>query len=780
MDLGRVDELATEIGREPEKLIPLLHALQEHYGYLPEPALSHLCEVTDIRPSAAAGVATFFDGFELEPAGKHRISICCGTACHVKGAERIHEAFARHLELGPGQRTDADGLFTLGKVACLGCCTLAPAVRIGEVTYGHVSADGAERLVYDFLDQADREERGIVPATPGDGRERAEVRVGLGSCCVAGGSDSVFRAVEQTLIRSKADAVVKRVGCVGMCHQTPLVEVVLPGREPSLYAQVSERDAPAIVRRHFPRPGLLGRLSSLFSRGIDRLLTDEAWPALERHALDVRDRPVAEFLERQRRIATEHSGEVDPLDLDECLARGGFGALDSCLSNSSPDELIDVLDRSGLRGRGGAGFPTAHKWKVAREAAGERKVVICNGDEGDPGAFMDRMILESSPFRVIEGLALAAWAIGAREGVFYVRAEYRLAVDRLREAIDLCRERGVLERDGFHLQLEVARGAGAFVCGEETALIASLEGRRGMPRLRPPFPAERGLAGAPTLVNNVETLALVPWIVRHGAQAFAAIGTATSTGTKVFALAGKVARGGLVEVPMGITVREVIEEVGGGVAGGGRLKAVQIGGPSGGCVPASLADTPIDYEALASVGSMMGSGGLVVLDQTDCMVDVTRFFLEFTQRQSCGRCAPCRLGTLRMLEIVDRIREGRGRPGDVELLEELSLQVAQSSLCGLGRTAPNPVLSTLRYFRGEWEAHLEGRCPAGRCKALIDYVVTESCIGCTVCAQRCPVDAIPMNPYERHEIDGELCTRCDVCRIACPVEAIEVQSKCRS
>ena len=783
VDLARVDEAVAAVGRAPQDLIPLLQALQEHYGYLPELALRRLCELTEIRPTAVAGVSSFFDGFALQPAGKHRISVCHGTACHVKGAERVHEAFARHLELEPGQSTDAEGLFTLGKVACLGCCTLAPAVRIGEHTYGHVSPDGVERLVWDFLEQEDRGERPLASAPWTDGRggrDRGEVRVGLGSCCVAGGSDGVYRAVEAALVRAGSPAVVKRVGCVGMCHQTPLVEVVRPGKEPRLYACVSDRDAPAIVRRHFPSPGLLGRLGSLLSRGIDRLLTDEAWPGLERHALDVREAPVEDFLGRQRRIATEHSGEVDPLDLDEYVARGGFEALASCIGGSSPDELIETLERSGLRGRGGAGFPTARKWRVARRAPGGRKLVICNGDEGDPGAFMDRMILESSPFRVIEGLAIAAWAVGAGEGVFYIRAEYRLAVERIREAIAACRERGCLERDGFHLQLEVARGAGAFVCGEETALIASLEGRRGMPRLRPPFPAERGLAGAPTLVNNVETLALVPWIVRHGAGAFAAIGTATSTGTKVFALAGKVARGGLVEVPMGITVREVIEEVGGGVAGGGALKAVQIGGPSGGCVPASLADTPIDYEALASVGSMMGSGGLVVLDETDCMVDVTRFFLEFTQRQSCGRCAPCRVGTLRMLEIVDRIREGRGRPGDVELLEELSHQVAQSSLCGLGRTAPNPVLSTLRYFRGEWEAHLEGRCPAGRCKALIDYVVTESCIGCTVCAQRCPVDAIPMNPYERHEIDAELCTRCDVCRVACPVEAIEVQSKCRS
>jgi NADH-quinone oxidoreductase subunit F len=495
----------------------------------------------------------------------------------------------------------------------------------------------------------------------------------------------------------------------------------------------------------------------MVSRGIDLLLTDEAWPGVKRHALDVRDRPVQDFLGRQKRIATEHSGEADPLDLDEYLARGGFQALHSMIANLSPEQAVDVI-----------------RWDVMRKAQGERKFVICNGDEGDPGAFMDRMILESAPFRVIEGLAISAWATGARDGIFYIRAEYPLAVDRVRQAIDLCNQRKLLERDGFDLKLKVVRGAGAFVCGEETAMIAALEGQRGMPRLRPPFPAEKGLKGLPTLVNNTETLAIVPWIFRNGAEAFAALGTATSAGTKVFALAGKIARGGLVEVPMGITIREVIEEVGGGIAGGRKLKAVQIGGPSGGCVPESLADTPVDFEALLSVGAMMGSGGFVVLDEQDCMVDVAHYFLSFTQSQSCGRCAPGRLGTRRLLDLVSRIREGRGRKGDLERLEELARQVQKSSLCGLGRTAPNPVLSTLTWFREEYEAHLEGRCPAGRCRPLISYSVTDECIGCTICAQRCPVDAIPMAPYEKHVIDNETCTCCDVCRTACPVEAITI------
>ncbi len=440
--------------------------------------------------------------------------------------------------------------------------------------------------------------------------------------------------------------------------------------------------------------------------------------------------------------------------------------------------LSEVGDRSGRRGRGGAGFPTARKWRQVRAARGERKYLICNGDEGDPGAFMDRMILESLPFRVIEGMALAAYAVGAEEGFFFIRAEYPLALDRVRRALAACEERGLLGDDvmgsGMKLRLTVEEGAGGFICGEETAMMESIEGRRAIPRLRPPYPAQQGLWGCPTLVNNVETFATVPWIVRHGPERYAALGTATSRGTKVFALAGKIRRGGLIEVPMGITIRQIVEEIGGGIEGGRAFKAVQIGGPSGGCVPAELADTPIDYESLAEVGAIMGSGGLVVLDETDCMVDVARYFLRFTQTESCGQCTFCRIGTRRMLDILDRICTGRGAPRDLQELERLAGQVQQGSICGLGRTAPNPVLSTIRYFRDEYEAHLEGRCPAGKCKDLITYSVTEECNGCTLCAQNCPYDAIELKPYRVHHIDVDRCERCDICRVVCPIDAIEV------
>ncbi|MHC4515010.1 MAG: NAD(P)H-dependent oxidoreductase subunit E [Planctomycetota bacterium] len=775
VEIGFVDETVAAVGSTRDALLPILHAIQEHYGYLPEPALQHLAATTEITPADITGVASFYDSFELAPSGRHRISVCHGTACHVKGAELLSEALARHLELEPGQTTDKDRQFTLGKAACFGCCTLAPVARIGQATYGNVPTDGVARVFADFQLQQQGVGRASTGVATVADNGTAEIRIALDSCCVAAGTATVHRALETEVSRARANAIVKRVGCVGMCHQVPMVEVVKPGCEPRVYARVSEQDARAIVQRNFPPPGVLGRFRRLLSRGIDSLLTDETWGGIERYALDVRDAPVTDFLGRQVPIATADCVETDPLDIDAYIARGGFAALETCLGGLAPEQAIDIIDQSGLRGRGGGGFPTGRKWGIVRRAAGEQKVVICNGDEGDPGAFMDRMILESAPYRVIEGLAISAWSTGATKAIFCIRAEYPHAVERITEALATCAERGVLQRDGFELEIEISRGAGAFICGEETALIASLEGRRGNPRLRPPYPAESGLWGMPTLVNNVETLALVPWIIRNGAAAFAALGTKTSKGTKVFALAGKVERGGLVEVPMGITIREIIEDVGGGVAGGHTLKAVQIGGPSGGCVPASLADTPVDYEALLSVGAMMGSGGFVVLDETDCMVDVARYFLEFTQGQSCGRCTPCRIGTKRMLEILDRIRAGKGRKGDLELLEDLANQVQVGSLCGLGKTAPNSVLSTFRYFRDEYTAHLDGRCPAGRCKDLIAYTVTDACIGCTICAQRCPVSCIPMTPYEKHEIDTETCTRCDVCRVACPFDAIEVQ-----
>ena len=779
LDLSFVDETVERLGRRTEAVIPILQALQSHYRYLPREALERVCALTDVTRATIEGVSTFYTQFRHHPVGKHIISVCHGTACHVKGSELIQESLERHLKIPHGGDTDPDGLFTIEKVACLGCCTLAPVMLIDNLTYGRLTSSRIPEAIADFLQQEREGPTAAAPVTPSAG-PMGEVRVGLGSCCVAQGSGKVHQAICSALGESGASAVVKRVGCVGMCHQTPLVELVPAGGGPSrLFAKVQAEDAADIVLSQFRPKGVMRRIAYRTTRWLDRLMTDEVPDPIVDRAIDARENQVCAFLGPQQRVATEYCGQIDPTDLDEYLRHEGFKALRHCLERLSPKEIIGQAKESGLRGRGGAGFPTGTKWAAVHAAKGSKKYIICNGDEGDPGAFMDRMLLESFPYRIIEGMAIAAKAVGANEGIFYIRAEYPLAVRRIREALRVCEERGllgdrVLSTD-FRLHLSVKEGAGAFVCGEETALLASLEGRRGMPRLRPPYPADSGLWGKPTSVNNVETYALVPWIFRRGAAAFAALGTPKSKGTKVFALAGKIARGGLIEVPMGISIREIVEEIGGGVPGGRKFKAVQVGGPSGGCVPASLAETTVDYEALAHVGAIMGSGGMVVLDSDDCMVDIARYFLRFTQDQSCGKCTLCRIGTRRMLDILDRITTGEGRKGDLEELEQLARTVSAGSICGLGRTAPNPVLSTLKYFRDEYEAHLDGRCPAGKCKALITYRVTDDCIGCTRCSQLCPADAIPMTPYAKHTIDMEKCTCCDTCRQICPTKAVIVE-----
>ncbi len=581
-----------------------------------------------------------------------------------------------------------------------------------------------------------------------------EVRVGLGSCGIANGAEPVWEVLRQAAAEAGDVGVVKAVGCGGNCHREPLVEVVDREGHRRIYTHVTPVDAKLILQHH---------------------LRPRRWPTRFRWTLNrwsQSERPVAssaEILGNGTRIVLENCGEIDPGSLDEYRARGGYEALARSGEETSPADIIETIIAAGLRGRGGAGFPTGRKWSLAR-AQPSPKYVVCNGDEGDPGAFMDRLILESDPHRVVEGLALAARAVGADEGFFYIRAEYPQAVVRIRQAIDDSRQAGLVQ-----IPMSVREGAGAFVCGEETALIASLEGRRGMPRLRPPYPVEEGFRGHPTVVNNVETLANIPWILRHGAEAFAAHGTPSSRGTKVFALAGKIQRGGLVEVPMGMSIRQIVEGQGGGVAPGRQLKAVQLGGPSGGCLPESLADTPVDYEALAETGAIMGSGGMVVLDDRDCMVDIARYFLQFTCEESCGKCTFCRIGTRRMLEILERLCAGEGRVGDLEALEELADRVSRTSLCGLGQTAPNPVSTAMRYFRDEFEAHLhERRCPAGRCAALVTYEINDRCIGCTLCAQACPVDAIEDRPYELHVIDDAACVRCDACREVCEDDAVEV------
>jgi NADH:ubiquinone oxidoreductase subunit F (NADH-binding)/NADH:ubiquinone oxidoreductase subunit E len=778
IEIRDIDTIVQEQGGTRRAVIPVLQAIQDKYNFLPEEALRRVCEISEITPAQIVGVASFYSQFRFTPSGQHMIKVCVGTACHVKGAGLVYDAMKRELGLDKDEDTTGSGTYTIEKVNCLGCCTLAPVVQIDEVTYGHVSTAQVGSLLTDFESQ--KEGTGKKKYKYADGSEvKGEIRIGLGSCCVASGSDEIRDAVKDTIDRTGLNVKLKHVGCVGMCHQVPLVEIVPAQGEPSLYSKVKAADVDQIVQSHFQPEGLLKRLSSKLLNMADSIRDDSRWEGVDRYSLDVREKHVSLFLDKQIPMATEFRGIINPLDVEEYKSRNGFKGLARVLKEMKPEQVVDEIVESGMRGRGGGGFPSGSKWKMVAEQEADIKYIICNGDEGDPGAFMDRMLLESYPYRIIEGMVAAGYAIGAREGILYIRAEYPLAVSRILQALDICREQAYLGKNimgtGFDFELTVYQGAGAFVCGEETALMESIEGKRGFPRIRPPYPAVKGLWGAPTLINNTETFAQISYIMKNGAAAFNRVGTESSKGTKVFALAGKVARGGLIEVPMGMSIREVVMEIGGGVAEGRKFKAVQIGGPSGGCVPASKADTPIDFESLKEVGAMMGSGGLVVLDDSDCMVDIARYFLTFTQNESCGKCSFGRIGTKRLLEILEKIVNGKGTEKDLENLEDLSNWTKKGSLCALCGTAPNPVLSTLRYFREEYEAHIRGECPAGKCKELIKYEITDDCIGCTLCAQDCPVDAIAFKPHEKHEVDNELCIQCDGCRQVCPENAVIVK-----
>jgi len=787
VDLASIDAIVARIGGTPDKTIPLLQAIQKHYAYLPQAALERVATTTQISATRLAGVSSFYNHFRLKPQGKHHVRVCVGTACHIKGAPRILDALRRDLDIAPDDDTDAARQYTIEGVACLGCCSLAPVMLIDDATYGHLTPDRVAEALEDFKKRGTSKTEGdkIPVESKKLSFDTAEIRISANSCCIASGAGDLYDAVARVVADLDLPVRVEQVGCTGMCYVAPIMEIVMPDGSTTTYSRVSTDDAERIIRKSFAASSPLARLRQKSLDWLDSFLSDRNRTPVERYALDMREGAVANFQGLQKHVALEWFAQLEPLDLTDYEARGGFEAVKQCLSDKSPAEVIEAVERSGLRGRGGAGFPSGRKWRLVREArnAGggpEKAVIILNGDEGDPGAFMDRMIMESFPFRVIEGMMIAAYAIGASEGVLYIREEYPLAVERMTRAIAMCHELGYLGSDifgsDFALNLRVMQGAGAFVCGEETALIASIEGHRGTPRLRPPFPAQSGLFGTPTLVNNVETYANIPWIFRKGAEAFAAMGTDTSRGTKVFSLAGKVQRGGLIEVPMGVSISEVVNDIGGGVMPGRTFKAVQIGGPSGGCIPAQHCDAQIDYETLKSHGAIMGSGGLIVLDDGDCMVDVAKYFLSFTQDQSCGRCAPCRVGTRRMLDILERLCAGEGEKGDIERLETLAHTIQKSSLCGLGQTAPNPVLSTIRYFRDEYEAHIEKRCPAGKCTALIRYVIDGKCIGCTLCAQSCPTAAIAAKPYQLHVVDNDKCVRCDICRPLCPTKAITVVS----
>lgn len=738
VDLSLMEGVLRQYQDDSTSLIMILQQAQAIYGYLPQEVIYHVAERTGNSPAKVMGVATFYSYFRLKPMGTYQIMLCDGTACHVNGSDRIRAAITQELGIHNGETTE-DGMFTLNEVACLGCCSLAPVMMINGDTYGNLTPE----KTINILRQLRQRESG----------EGIRILVGQGSCGVSAGAGRVAKVLAGHMTATDSFTV-ETTGCIGMCYLEPIVDIYEGDKLLHRLVKVTETDALGIVEA--VRKKDFSKLEAMF-------ISDED----------------ARFLKKQKRVALRHCGVVDPTSIDDYIKKDGYKAIDKAL-HMTPEEVIEEVKVSGLAGRGGAGFPTWFKWNAARNAEGEHKHLICNADEGDPGAFMDRAVIESDPHSLIEGMLIGAYAIGASDMYVYIRAEYPLAVERLGNAIEQARSRGLLGENilgsGFSCDLNIKIGAGAFVCGEETALIESMEGKRGMPRLKPPFPAQSGYLNEPSNINNVETFANVAWIINNGGAAFAAMGTENSKGTKVFALTGKVQRGGLVEVPMGNSLRDVIFDIAGGIKDGRSYKAVQMGGPSGGCIPADLVDTPIDYKALSATGAIMGSGGMVVMDDSTCMVNIARFFLDFTARESCGKCVPCRIGTTRMMEILNRICDGQGQEGDIEMLEQLCVSIKDGSLCGLGQTAPNPVLTTIRYFRDEYEAHIrDKKCPAHECSALLKISIDPTkCKGCTVCARKCPVECISGERKTPHVIDQSSCIKCKQCVSSCKFDAIVV------
>ena len=767
-----MDAVEQALGRhalEPASLIAVLQTLSHEVGYLPEAGLRKIAGRLGVPLADVYHVATFYHAFSLKPKGRHIIKVCMGTACHVRGAPRVQDEIARKLQVAPGETT-ADGRFTLETVNCLGACALGPVVVVDDRYYRAEPAT-IDKLLKEISETGTLTTVEPIPEAALENKTdltrllntRVELAVCGGTGCQAYGCQAVAAALENELRRLHIRQHVTFIqsGCHGFCERGPIV-IVRP--ENYFYQKVTVDAVPDIIRK-----------SVLTGEVVESLLYRETAGSA----------PIAieaqiPFYAKQQRLIFGDNERISPESIDDYLQRcHGYEALRKALG-MLPETIIEDIKRSGLRGRGGGGFPTGRKWETCRNAHGTPKYVICNADEGDPGAYMDRSLLEGNPHRVLEGMIIGAYAIGASQGYVYVRDEYPLAVRNIGLAIRQARDKGFLGknilRSGFDFDLSVVRGGGAFVCGESTALMASLEGKAGEPRAKYVHTVESGVWGCPSNLNNVETWANVPIILERGADRYAAIGTAGSKGTKIFSLVGKVVNTGLVEVPMGITLRELVFEIGGGIPGGKRFKAVQTGGPSGGCLPESLLDLQIDFDELAKVGSMMGSGGMVVMDETSCMVDVARFFVHFLRAESCGKCLPCREGLARMDDILTGICEGRGRESDVELLKELSVAITDGSLCALGGSAPNPVLSTLRYFEDEYRAHiLDRRCPAKTCKALITYrILPDKCTGCTVCAKKCPPRVIAGKRKEPHQIDPSGCIKCGACFDACRFDAIEV------
>jgi len=798
----RVDNIVERYGAEKQFSLAVLQDIQKTYNYLPREALDRIAERLGVSRGEIYRLATFFAAFSLQAKGDYVCKVCLGTACHVRGSPRLLEALKRELGIEAGETT-ADGKFTLEAVRCLGACALAPVLVVNEEPHGHMTSDKVARLIAGLSEReaekaevaqrpvsadllsAPREERKVKRSriesvdaleklrthlqegSQAQAEDGATITVGMGTCGISAGAREVVRAIQAELDAKEIEAQVRAVGCIGMCHMEPLVDIQQGDGPRFTYAKVTPKKVKRIIEEHV----MQGQVVDDWVFG--KIPMDD-----ESGVCCYADKP---FYGKQLRYVMRNCGLIDPRKIEEYIAAGGYRALGKALSSMTAEEIIEEVKKSGLRGRGGAGFPTGRKWDSAYRAEGDVKYVVANGDEGDPGAFMNRSLMEGDPHAIIEGMIIGAYVLDAREGDIYVRDEYPLAVENLRIALDQARQYGLLGEDilgsGFDFDIQIVRGAGAFVCGESSALMQSLEGKVGEPRPKHVHATERGLWDRPTILNNVETWANVPLIINRGADWYASIGVEKSKGTKTFCLTGQIQKTGLIEVPMGITLREIVYDLGGGVPEGRTFKAIQTGGPSGGCIPARLLDLKVDYESLTEAGSMMGSGGMVVMDDRTCMVDVARFFLDFLKEESCGKCAPCREGIRRMLEILTRITEGRGTMKDVEQLEKTAWMVKQGSLCQLGKSAPNPVLSTLKYFRDEYVAHVEEkRCPGGVCRELITYTIdAEKCTGCRLCARNCPQDAISGEKKEPHVIDQELCIRCGVCRDACRFDAVVVE-----
>ena len=790
-DITKVEAILGRYPRDESSLVMVLQDLQEEFRFLPCEALEQVAERLSIPRSRVFSVSTFYKVFSAKPLGRTVVQVCKGTACHVRGAQLIEDEICRELELPVGG-TSEDQSFTIRTVNCVGACAMAPVVITGDDYHAEMRPQRIKRVLRQAARAAETAEAAppppapLLPARLGSPDElialhqrvakrstalTGRIRVCGGPGCLAAGSREVRDALERAATAAGLEIAVALeacgdgggerllglTGCQGLCQQGVLVEV---GPEGLLYTKVRADDAEELV-------------ASIVAGGqVDRLLGEQPGRA---------DHP---FYHGQSLQALGHCGRIDPESLEDYVAAGGFLALAETLKSGAPEELVAEVEASGLRGRGGAGFPTGRKWRSARRAAeksGFAPYVLCNGDEGDPGAFMDRAIMEGAPFQILEGMLLGAFALEAKEGYLYVRAEYPLAIERLERGLEICRAAGLLGDSilgtGFAFDVKISRGGGAFVCGESTALMRSIEGKVGEPRAKYTRSVERGLYEKPTVLNNVESWALIPGIIRFGADWLASIGTDGSKGTKAFSLSGQVERTGLVEVPMGITLRQLIFDIGGGMRQGRKFKAVQTGGPSGGCLPESYLDLPIDFEALSSAGSMMGSGGMIVMDQETCMVDVARYFVDFLLEESCGKCVPCRLGLEQLSSLLHRVTRGEASSADIERIEDIAAGMETGSLCGLGKSAPNPVLSTLCHFREEYEAHLVGRCPAGVCRPLIRYEINEDCTGCLLCKKACPGGAISGELEELHVIDQEICDKCGICKAVCvKVNAVEVVS----